>query len=124
MRCRAGYHGLKEYLTAVNKIKKWIVKFAIKRVAKVEGVKKMLDKIKKYLEGKKSISVIVAMMLVGAIDAYLQANHGYTVPKEIWVLLLGLLGITYKVGNNRVEKSTKELIDSVKEQNKLLKEKR
>lgn len=108
----------------MNIIKKWILKYAVKRIANIKGVKRMIEKIKKFLQGKKSISVIVAMMVVGAIDVYLQSNYGCAVPKEVWVFLLGLLGITYKVGNNRVENATKELLDSIKEQNKLLKEKK
>lgn len=90
----------------------------------MKGVKQMLEKIKKVLEGKKFISTVIAMMVVGGVDAYLQAAHGWSVPQEVWIFLLGLLGITYKVGNNRVESATKELLDAIKEQNKLLKEKK
>lgn len=93
----------------------------LRRLAKLKGVKLMFEKLKKGLSGKKSISVIVGMIITGIIDGYLRNAHGFSVPQEVWIFLFGLLGITYKAGANRVEGATKELLDAIKEQNELIK---
>ena len=108
----------------MNYIKKIIIKFAIGRIAKLKGVAGMLAKLKKYFEQKKSVAVIVAMVVMAVVDQIAANNFGISIPREIWVFMFGLLGITVKAGQNRVENSTKELIAAIKEQNDLIKKKK
>ena len=104
-----------------NFIVKWFLKYAVDYWSKTQKGGLMLEKIKAALTGKKSYLVIVLMIATAGIDAILKNNFGVTVPADVWAILFGLLGITWKAGQNRIENATKELIDAVKEQNKLLK---
>lgn len=69
-----------------------------------------ISKIKKLAQGKKSYIVISIGILTGIAQ-----SQGIQIPDYVWTILGGLLGITLKTGQNRVEQTTQEFIKALEE---------
>jgi len=94
----------------LSKIKQIILKLAFSSILKTKGAKKMLEKLGKALEGKKTIILIIVAIISGLAQAF----FGLSLPTEFWTTLLGLIGITAKEGFNRTEQQTKETAEQIK----------
>jgi len=90
----------------MNWIKKFILNIAL---SKLTGGK--MDKIKAYLAQKKTYVNLIMGVGIGVAMAF-----GVVIPDWAFVIVGALTGITYKMGQNRTENATKELLEAVKEQ--------
>ena len=67
--------------------------------------------IRKWLEGKKSYVTVAAAVVVAGVQVF----AGVEIPEFVWMALAGILGITYKAGQNRLEAKVTKVFQLVKE---------
>lgn len=89
-------------------LKNLMARFAAKQIREDKNMKKVLE----FLQGKKSYVVLALGLISGGATAL-----GYVIPEWIFVLLAGILGVTFKAGQNRSEALMKELVEEIKKTN-------
>lgn len=74
-----------------------------------------LIELRLFLRGKKSYLILGVSVTIGILQ-----TQGVVIPEYVYILLAGVLGITFKLGSNRIEIIARELAkrDCLREINK------
>ena len=86
-------------------VKKFTLSFLVTKIKENPKMNKAIE----FMKRKKSYVVLGIAILTGILQ-----SQGIVIPDYVWTIIASLLGVTYKMGMNRAEIATKELIEEIK----------